>query len=306
MKFSIVTTTYNSTSTIVPFVQRIHQTAKSLGNDFEIVIVDDGSTDDSVFQSRNLIKSFKEIVLVELSRNFGHHEALLCGLEKSKGDFVFLIDSDLEESPELLKTFYNELSDSNFDVVFGVSDRENIGLISRSSSSLFWKLFGTLTKLQIPVGVCTVRLMNRRYVDALLLHKEINVFLAGLWAVTGFKQKSFKIKKVYKGSSSYTFRKKIDLAFTSLVSFSGRPLRLIALVGMCLVVIALLMLSILIIRYFIWGDSSEGWLSIVSLLVLFGGLQIAAIGLVAIYVASILDEVKSRPRTIVTKVWKEE
>jgi putative glycosyltransferase len=148
--------------------------------------------------------------------------------------------------------------------------------------------------------------MTREYVDALLQHKEVNVFLAGLLEITGFVQKPIKIVKIYKQKTSYTFPKKFDLALTSLISFSGRPLRFIAALGACIVLIALILLATLIARNFFFEDSAQGWLSIVTILILFGGIQILSIGMVAIYVASILEEVKARPRTIISKIWPEE
>ena len=141
---------------------------------------------------------------------------------------------------------------------------------------------------------------------ALLLHKEVNVFLAGLWEITGFVQQPELVQKSNKGSTEYTFARKLDLALTSLISFSGRPLRLIAVFGASVVITALVMLSILMARQFIMGNSPEGWLSIISVIILFGGLQILSIGLVAIYVASILEEVKARPRAVIAKIWSQD
>jgi putative glycosyltransferase len=302
MKFSIVTTTYNSTSTIVDFLERMCRAVESIEGDYEIIVVDDGSSDDSVIITRELISQHGKIKSIELSRNFGHHAALLRGMEEAKGAFVFLIDSDLEESPELIKSFHTELVESRSDVIFGVSDKQSANWFLRISSNMFWNLFKRTTKLQIPQGICTVRLMNRRYVSALLGYKEVNLFLAGIWAITGFKQKALVINKVYKGSTSYTIRKRVDLALTSLISFSARPLRTIAALGLGLVLLSFLMLLILLIQYFFNGEAPQGWLSIVTLLIFFGGLQIASIGLVAVYVASILEEVKARPRTIVASI----
>jgi len=148
--------------------------------------------------------------------------------------------------------------------------------------------------------------MTRRYVNSLLLHKEVNVFLAGLWEITGFVQKPLNITKIYKGTTSYTFGKRLDLALTSLISFSGRPLRLIAIVGVSIVSFALLMLFVLVLRHFLVEDKSQGWLSIITVVILVGGFQILSIGMVAIYVASILDEVKARPRAIIANIWPKE
>jgi putative glycosyltransferase len=305
MKLSIVTTSYQSSSTICEFIERIQIAVQGLKVDYETIIVDDGSTDGSKELLKSLLPKYKDMVLIELSRNFGHHQAILLGLEHSKGDYVFLIDSDLEEAPELLRDFFEAILSSNSDVIYGVSDRFREGWFQSFLSDLFWKVFRKYTKLKIPKGMCTIRIMKREYVNSLLQHREVNIFLAGLLEITGFIQNPMKIKKIDKQSTSYTFQKKFDLALTSLISFSGRPLRFIAAVGAFVVFTAVIMLVTLIVRNLLTEDSSQGWLSIVTILILLGGIQILSIGMVAVYVASILEEVKNRPRTIVSKIWPE-
>jgi putative glycosyltransferase len=306
MKLSIVTTSFQSSSTIVTFIERVHTAAKKLAINYELIIVEDGSTDDSKNKIIQLLPTYKNMKLIELSRNFGHHQAILIGLEQARGEHVFLIDSDLEEAPELVELFYSEILKSNVDVVYGISNKFGAGKSDQILSKIFWRLFRKYTKLKIPKGICTIRMMNQKYVNSLLLHKEVNVFLAGLWEVTGFIQKPIEVTRVYKGTTNYTFGKRFDLALTSLISFSGRPLRLIAVSGASIVLLASLMLFVLTIRHFIVEDASQGWLSLMTVIIFVGGIQILSIGMVAIYVASILDEVKARPRAIIANIWPEE
>jgi putative glycosyltransferase len=303
MKISIVTTTHESAPTVIEFLNRIDNAVKKLNSLYEIIVVDDGSTDDTIKIVKHAQKKNKNIKCVELSRNFGHHQAILFGLEKTSGDLVFLIDSDLEESPELILDFYSEIVDSNADVIFGVSEKLHGNILSKTLSFFFWRLFKYFTKIKIPKGISTVRIMKRQYVNALISHKEVNIFLAGLWAITGFNQKPKKILKSYKGSSHYSLRKKLDLALISFVAFSGKPLRAIAKFGFATVMLALVMLTGIVLKFFISDQKSQGWLSLLTVIILFGGLQILSIGLVAVYVASILEEVKARPRVIVRNIW---
>jgi putative glycosyltransferase len=302
VRLSIVTTTYQSSSTISQFIQRIVNAAQKITLEYELIIVDDGSTDDSVAKVEEALSKSRSIKLIKLSRNFGHHQAILSGLQNAVGEVIFLIDSDLEEAPELLGVFWNEFQASNSDVIFGVEKTSSKNWHTRIISKLFWRLFNRYTRIQIPEGICTVRLMNRNYVQALLSHKEVNIFLAGLWEITGFKQSPLIIEKLYKGSTTYGYKKKLDLALTAIVSFSGRPLRIIALFGLALVLSAFSILILLIMRYFLVGESIQGWLSLVGLIVMFGGIQVISIGIVAIYVATILEEVKSRPRVIISSI----
>ena len=300
MEISIVTTTFNSAKTIVEFIQRSVDSVQRISKDYEIIVIDDGSIDETKAKVKEVLDGYKGLHLIELSRNFGHHEAILTGLSFAKGEYVFLIDSDLEESPELLIDFWNQISDSNFDVVYGISPYSKRNLLQQFLSLIFWKVFRRYTKLRIPDGICTVRIMKESYVRELLQFKEVNVFLAGLFEITGFNQVAMNIDKEYKGSSSYTLRKKFEMALTSMISFSGRPLRAIALFGGTIVATASVMIITLIMRAMLGQSTLGGWLSIVTLIVLFGGIQILSIGILAIYVASILEEVKRRPRAIVS------
>jgi putative glycosyltransferase len=306
MKMSIVTSTFESEATIAEFIQRMHIAASNLFIPFELIIVDDGSKDKTKDKIKELLPHYSGTQLIELSRNFGHHQALLLGLERAEGDLVFLLDSDLEEAPELVQRFLSEINNTNADVVYGVSKNNRSGIFAKALSKVFWNLFRKYTKLEIPRGICTARIMSRNYLNSLLRYNEVNVFLAGLWEITGFVQKPITIEKYYKGKTSYTLGKRLDLALTSLISFSGRPLRLIAAFGASIVILAMITLSTLLVRYFISSDSSQGWLSLVTVITLFGGFQILFIGMVAIYVASILEEVKARPRAIVAKIWNNE
>ena len=303
MKMSIVTTSYQSEATIVEFIERMHSAAANLMINYELLIVDDGSTDTTKEKIKDLLPLYSSMQLIELSRNFGHHQAILLGLEQAQGDLIFLIDSDLEESPELIIRFYDETISSNSDVIYGVSEKHGDGFLRKIMSRTFWSLFRRYTKLRIPRGICTVRMMNRKYLNSLLRHKEVNVFLAGLWEITGFIQRPVVIEKGYKGKTGYTFSKRLDLALTSLISFSGRPLRFIAGFGASIVLFASISIVILILRNLSGHDSSQGWLSLITVITLFGGFQILFIGMVAIYVASILEEVKARPRAIVANFW---
>jgi putative glycosyltransferase len=306
MKLSIVSTSYQSKDTIERFIERIHVATNSLGIQYEIILVDDGSNDESKEIIKSLIPRHQNMKLIELSRNFGHHKAIMLGLEHAQGEYVFLIDSDLEEDPELVIEFFQRIAASNDDVIYGISENNGTNWLQKVISRTFWRLFRRYTKLSIPRGLCTVRIMKRNYVQALLLHKEVNVFLAGLWEITGFVQTPTIVNKTYKGSTEYTFARKFELALSSLISFSGRPLRLIALFGASVVFIALFMLFALVSRQLISGNAPEGWLSIITAITLFSGIQILSIGLVAIYVASILEEVKARPRTVIAKIWNKD
>src|SRR5262249_3388596 len=134
-------------------------------------------------------------VIVDLSRNFGHHKAMMTGLDHARGDLVFLIDSDLEEDPECMREFAIEMSRTKADVVFGVQETRRGSWFQRVSGNLFFDLFNAVTGIAMPKNMVTARLMTKRYVDALVLHREQEVFIGGLWHITGFKQVPFAVVK---------------------------------------------------------------------------------------------------------------
>ena len=302
---SVVSTMYRSADTIDEFVRRSAKAARSVAaQDFEIILVDDGSPDDSLERARGLIQEFPEIVVVELSRNFGHHLALLSGLDNARGQVVFLIDSDLEEEPEWLGSFLAQLRDDDVDVVFGVQEARKGGLFERWSGSLYWSLFRAVGGLDIPANAVTCRLMTRSYVDALLRHKEGQVSIGGLFAITGYRQKAVTIVKGSKGSSTYSLRLKMWHAINSITSFSTKPLEAIFLAGLTTTAIGLCILVYIIVAALFWSTPPVGWTSVMASLWIVGGMTMLSLGVVAIYAGKIFLEVKQRPRTVVRSVFR--
>lgn len=242
MKLSIVATLYQSAPYIEEFYRRATESARQLVNDdYEIVLVNDGSPDNSLELAIHLSDSDSHVVVVDLSRNFGHHKAMMTGLAHAVGDHIFLIDSDLEEEPEWLVAFSKQMEQEHCDVVYGVQERRKGGIFERWSSQWFWRFINMLTGLNIPTNLATARLMTRRYVDALLRHEEREVFIGGLWHITGFAQHSHTIKKHSTSETTYTFRRKMSQLINSVTSFSNTPLIAIFYIG---VIISLVMLKV--------------------------------------------------------------
>lgn len=208
MKFSIVATLYQSAPHVEEFYQRAKRVAeKHAGDNYEIILVNDGSPDASLEIAANLSAKDKHLVVLDLSRNFGHHKAMMTGLAYATGDQVFLIDSDLEEEPEWLSKFQAVLTDEDCDVVYGVQAKRKGGFCEQFSGSLFYRLFRALTGIEQPDNIVTARLMSRRYVNALLLHKERELNIGGLWVITGFKQTPLEIKKHSTSPTTYSLGK---------------------------------------------------------------------------------------------------
>ena len=171
MDLSIVTTLYCSAAYVENFYARVCAAAEKITRRFEIIFVNDGSPDNSLAIALSLHHKDKRIKIVNLSRNFGHHQALMTGLEYARGELIFLVDSDLEEEPELLETFHAEFTASGADVVFGVQGKRKGNYFERVSGAVFFKVFNLLSTHPIPTNHMTARLMTRRYVAALLRHR---------------------------------------------------------------------------------------------------------------------------------------
>jgi putative glycosyltransferase len=304
MKLSIVATLYRSAGYLVEFHQRASTVAKQLaGDDYEIILVNDGSPDNSLDVAVQLLEGDDHIVVVDLSRNFGHHKAMMTGLAHAKGKQIFLIDSDLEEEPEWLFKFSEQMANETCDVVYGVQEQRKGGFVERLSGQWFYWIFGALTGTMLPANIVTARLMTRRYVDALLRHEEREVFMAGLWYITGFTQKTQTVKKHNTSDTTYTFRKKMSVLVNSITSFSNAPLIGIFYIGITISLFTCCYIAYLIVTWLFLAQPLSGWTSVMASIWLLGGLVISFIGVVGIYLSKIFSETKQRPYTIVRQVY---
>lgn len=304
MKLSVVATLYRSAPYLAEFHARASAAARALvGDDYEIVLVNDGSPDDSLERAVRLGEQDRHVVIVDLSRNFGHHKAMMTGLAHALGERVFLIDSDLEEEPEYLASFASQMERDSCDVVYGVQEARKGGWFERWSGRLFYRFFRLLTGLALPENVVTARLMTRRYVDALLRHQEREVFMAGLWYITGFDQRPQVITKHSTSETTYTFRRKMSLLVNSVTSFSNAPLVSVFYVGVSISLLALVYIAYLLMYWAFLAKPLSGWTSVMASIWLLGGMIISFIGIVGIYLSKIFSEIKQRPYTIVRQTY---
>lgn len=304
MKLSVVATLYQSARYIEEFCGRASEAARQLaGDDYEIVLVNDGSPDNSLELAVRLCESDPHLMVVDLSRNFGHHKAMMTGLAHASGERVFLIDSDLEEEPEWLTGFSEQMARECCDVVFGVQKQRKGGFFERWSGQWFYLLFRALTGLALPVNMVTARLMSRRYVDALLRHDEREFEISGLWFITGFEQHPQIINKHSTSETTYTLRRKIALLVNSVTSFSNAPLVYIFYTGLAISVMAGAYTAFLIFQWYFYAESLMGWTSIMASIWLLGGWIILFIGIIGIYLSKVFLEIKRRPYTIVRQIY---
>ncbi|WP_428026087.1 glycosyltransferase family 2 protein [Arcobacter sp.] len=305
MKLSIVTTLYNSSKYVEEFYTRISNQAKKITEDYEIILVDDGSPDDSLQKAINLYQNDAKVKVIEFSRNFGHHKAIMTGLSHTKGEYVFLIDSDLEEEPELLEKFWNALQeDSIFDVVQGVQEDRKGGFFERLSGNIFYKLFNFFSGIKIPKNFLTVRLMKQNYVRNLVRFQEKEVVFSILTVLTGFKSKELKIKKLSHSPTTYSTFSKIRLLFKIITASSPKPLWLAFNLGLLVTISSIMYICYLVYRKIFYAISIDGWTSVMVSISFFGGLIIFFLGVIGIYLAEIFVEVKNRPYSIIKQKYE--
>lgn len=306
-RLSIVTTLYRSAPFVREFCQRAVAAAEAFGHPFELVLVNDGSPDDSLATAIELSHDDPRIAVVDLARNFGHHLAIMAGLEAARGELVFLIDVDLEEQPEWLAEFHARMADSGADVVYGVQDHRQGDAFRTGSGAFFYGLFNRIAEFAIPRNVCTVRLMTRRYVRALLLLQDRTPFLAGNFAWTGFEQVALPVHRAApRRDSSYTLARRWRLFLAAITSFSASPLRSIFFFGLATSAISAVVLAAIVVRKLL--DPSRvlvGWASVMASIWFLGGAVLLACGIIGIYLAMIYTETKHRPRFIVRRVFRD-
>lgn len=300
MRLSIVTTLYRSEGYVAEFCRRASQQAREVaGEDHEIVLVDDGSPDRSLELAIEAARLDPHVRAIELSRNFGHHKAMLAGLSEARGEIVFLLDSDLEEEPEWLAPFEEALRRDRCDVIYGVQSRRKGGWFERWSGGLFYKVFHLVTGQRIPENMVTARLMGRAYVDALLLHRERESDIGGLWHITGFDQRPFMVHKHSTSETTYTLSRKVSLFVNSITSFSSAPLVATFWLGASVAALAAMAAAWTLGSWIATAEPVSGWTSLVLSVWFFGGLNMACLGLVGTYVGKVFLEVKQRPNWIV-------
>jgi len=306
VKLSIVSTLYRSASTIEEFYQRAVSAAEQITSDVEVVFVNDGSPDDSLERALRLHERDPRVVVVDLARNFGHHKAMMTGLAHAQGDLVFLIDSDLEEEPELLTQFHDTLQNENCDVVYGVQEARRGGLIERTTGALFFSIVETLSDQKLPRNVVTARLMKREYVRTLIRHRDREFLIAHLWTVSGFKQVPQKIKKLALSPTTYSLRHRLEMAIKHVTTTSTKLLYCVLYAGICVWGLSIVTITYFLTRYLLSGIGVDGWTSLIVSVWFFGGLTTLILGVLGIYIANILSETKRRPYTTVRRVHRSE
>ena len=306
VRLSVVTSLYKSANFIPEFHRRLSEAAAKVTPDWEIIMVNDGSPDDSLQIAIDMHRRDSRVRVIDLSRNFGHHKALMTGLANSRGDLVFVIDSDLEEDPAWLLTFYDAMKSTGAEAIYGVQRSRKGGWFERMSGALFYRVFNKLLTHPFPPNIVTARLMTRRYVDALVQHRDQEVSLAGLCTITGFEQQPLMVDKGMRGETSYGLRRRISAFVTAITSFSNRPLLYIFQLGVGVILLSMVAGIVLMYQSMSGYVGVPGWASIMVSIWFLGGVMIFCVGVLGIYLAKVFTETKERPYTIIRQIYETE
>ena len=304
-RLSIVVPCYNEQDCLSMLHERLTSAAKTaVGDDYEIVLINDGSRDGSWAIMQKITEEDRHVVAVNLSRNHGHQLALTAGLDLCGGEHVLVIDADLQDPPELLSAMLETMRESQADVVYGVrKSRAGETAFKRATAHGFYRLLSRATEVDIPVDAGDFRLMSRRALDALLAMPEQARFIRGMVAWIGFKQVPFLYDRAerFAGDTKYPLGKMIRFALDALTGFSSAPLKLASHVGMFLSIG-----SVALIFYiaFAWsnGRNVPGWTSLMLIVVVIGAVQMFVLALMGEYIGRLYNEAKRRPLYIVQEI----
>ncbi len=295
---SVVAPVYNEEATIEEFYARACAALEGL--EFELVLVDDGSSDSSPTLLDRIAESDPRVSVVFLSRNFGHQTALTAGLDHARGDAVVMLDADLQDPPELIPRMLDHWR-SGCDVIYAVrEEREGESRFKLSTAKWFYKLFDKLAQVELQHNSGDYRLLDRQALDALLSMRERNRFLRGMTVWVGYTQAAVPYSRDprYAGETKYTLSRMIKFSLDAISSFSHRPLQLATLLGFLISTLAFVAIPVVIVLR-ILGSYLPGFGSITIAILLLGGIQLIAIGIIGEYVGRIYDEVKGRPLYLV-------
>ncbi len=299
-RFSLVIPVFNEELIIEQLYTRCTAALEKITDDFEIICVDDGSSD----RTLELLTQFhfrdKRFKMVSLSRNFGHQSAILAGLSFARGEYIGIIDGDLQDPPEVLKLFYDKACEG-FDVVYAIRKKRKEGFVKRSVYWMYYRILGRVSKTPVPLDSGDFSVMRRCVVDYILSMKEQSLYIRGIRSWVGFRQTGLEYErdKRLAGEPKYNFSKLFKLAYNGIFSFSDFPVKLLSRIGFLVTAFSFVYICITLFKKFVYGNVPQGFTTIIIFLTLFSGVQLLALGLIGEYVIRIYDETRKRPLFIV-------
>ena len=300
-KLSIIVPCFNEEESIPYFYDEVKKVTKNMDIKLELIFVDDGSRDKTL----EVIKSKtddKEVKYISFSRNFGKEAAMYAGLSMASGDYVTIMDVDLQDPPSLLPEMVRLIEEEGYDCVATKStSRNGYSFLRKTFTKWFYDIIGKMSKTEMVPGARDYRLMTRQMVEAVLSMKEYNRYSKGLFSFVGFKTKwiEFENKERVAGTTKWNFWKLFSYALDGIVGFSTAPLTMAAFIGVLFCLIAFIMIIVIIVKTLAFGDPTSGWRSLACIIFMVSGIQLLCLGVIGEYLAKMYLEVKQRPIYII-------
>lgn len=307
-KISIIVPVYNEEEAIKIFYDKITEVSAKMEADFEYIFVNDGSKDKTLEIAKEYAKKDSRVRFVSFSRNFGKEAAMYAGLQASTGDYVAIMDVDLQDPPDLIPEMYETLLTTDYDCVATKrKTRKGENPIISFFSRLFYKIINKMTKIEIVDGARDFRLMSRQMVDSILQVTEYNRFSKGIFSWVGFNTKWIAYDNIERsaGKTKWNFWKLFVYALDGITAFSTAPLMIATLAGILFCFLAFIMIIAIIVKTCLYGDPVSGWPSMVCIVLLVGGVQLFCLGIMGQYMSKEYMEIKNRPIYIVKETEKD-
>ncbi|MBD5525555.1 MAG: glycosyltransferase family 2 protein [Lachnospiraceae bacterium] len=297
---SVVVPCYNEEENIRDFYDELFRNApffKEKEIEVELLYIDDGSKDRTVEEVKKLCREDARVHLLSLSRNFGKEAAIYAGLQKSKGDYVVLMDVDLQDPPSLLPEMYGYIEQGYDSVATRRVTRKGEPPVRSFFARMFYRIMNKISRTEIVDGARDYRLMSRQVVDAILAMTEYNRFTKGIFGWVGYETKWLEYENIErrKGETKWSFWKLFAYSLEGITAFSTVPLTIAALIGALFCLLAFVMIIIIIVKTLIFGDPTSGWPSLVCIIMMVSGVQLFCLGIVGQYLSKTYMEVKKRP-----------
>lgn len=301
-KISVIIPCYNEEKSVPIFYEAIQKVVKEIDAEFEYIFVDDGSKDNTLKIIKSLKAQDNKVRYISFSRNFGKEAAMLAGLESADGNYVAIMDVDLQDPPELLKEMYSSIKTEDYDCIATRRvTRKGEPFIRSLFSRAFYKIINKMTDFEMVDGARDYRLMTAQVKDAIISLKEYNRYSKGLFPFVGFKTKWIEYENVKRaaGETKWSFWKLVKYALEGITAFTTAPLAIASIIGFLFCIISGIFIMIIIIKTLAFGDPTSGWPSLACIVMFMGGVQLLSLGIIGQYLSKTYIEVKNRPIYIV-------
>ncbi len=307
-KIGVIVPCYNEEESLPYFYKEMQKVMEQMDVEFELLFVNDGSKDKTLDILKDFAKKDERVRFLSFSRNFGKEAAIYAGLQHVNGDYVTLMDADLQDPPEKLILMYQVLIKENLDIVgLKTNNHKNYGFVRKFFTACYYKILGTFTTVPMAPNERDYRLMTRQVVDAILSLEEYNRYSKGLFNFVGFDTKwlTYDAPERVAGKTKWSFWKLFTYGIDGIVGFSTKPLVLSAMIGILFCFIAFLMIFVIILKTLIWGDPVGGWPSLACIIIFCSGVQLFFLGIIGEYLSKVYLETKKRPVYIIKETEKD-